>query len=48
MNSIEYEITSCIRKARIQRLVVQTFIHSSKQNVTLQRIPWQLVASVSS
>ena len=48
MNSIEFEITSCIRKARKQRLVVQNFIHSSKQNVTPQRIPWQLVASVSS
>ena len=48
MDSLEFEITSCIQNARKQRLVVQNFIHSSNQYATPNRIPWQPVTTVSS
>ena len=48
MDSLEFEITSCIQNARKQRLVVQNFIHSSNQYATPNRIPWQPVTIVSS
>ena len=48
MDSLEFEITSCIQNARKQRFVVQNFIHSSNQHVTPQRMPLQPVVNVSS
>ena len=48
MDSLEFEITSCIQNAREQRLVVQNFIHSSNQYVSPNRIPSQPVTIVSS